>query len=58
MLRTAQTIGTNATMIIGVTSSFTYALQACCQIKRHGFRHWLEAGFEKAEEKVEEELRR
>lgn len=45
---------------VGVASSVTYVTQACAQIRHHGVRAWLEAGFgsvERRVEEIEEELR-
>lgn len=39
---------------IGFTSSCTYIVQAVVQITRHGFKTWLEAGFNQLANLAEE----
>lgn len=41
---------------VGVASSATYVLQSWHQIKVHGLRHWMEAGFEKLEDQIDDAL--
>jgi len=49
-----QNVPTVVMAAIGVTSSCTYCVQAVVQIKRHGFKTWLEAGFNQLEKVAEE----
>lgn len=59
---TLRTFSTGVMAGVGVTSSCTYCVQAVVQIKRHGFKTWLEAGFNQLDrvvgevEEIEEEV--
>lgn len=54
MIPVVRTVAIGSMTTVGFLSSCTYLVQAVVQIKRHGVRTWVEAGFNQLADLVDE----